>query len=47
VEDKTDREELERRLAQAKRMAASTDAVTEERLQKLAKNLEEQLREPE
>jgi transcriptional regulator NrdR family protein len=47
VEDKTDREELERRLAQAKRMAASTDAVTEERLQKLVKNLEEQLREPE
>jgi len=28
-------------------MAASTDAVTEERLQKLVKNLEEQLREPE
>ena len=33
VEDKTDREELERRLAQAKPMAAvSTDAVTQERL---------------
>jgi len=48
VEDKTDREELERRLAQAKRMAAvSTDAVTQERLQKLVKDLEEQLREPE
>ena len=48
MEDKTDREELERRLAQAKRMAAvSTDAVTQERLQKLVKDLEEQLREPE
>jgi hypothetical protein len=48
AEDETDREELERRLAQAKRMAAvSTDAVTQERLQKLVKDLEEQLREPE
>ena len=48
VEDKTDREELERRLAQAKRMAAvSTDAITQGRLQKLVKDLEEQLQEPE
>jgi hypothetical protein len=48
MDDKSDRKELERRLAQAKRMAALlNDPVTTERLQKLVKDLEEQLREPE
>ena len=48
MDDKSDRKELERRLAQAKRMVALlNDPVTTERLQKLVKDLEEQLREPE
>jgi hypothetical protein len=48
MDDKSDRKELERRLAQAKRMAALlNDPVTTERLEKLVKDLEEQLREPE
>jgi hypothetical protein len=39
------RKELERRLEQAKRMAAMpADAVTNERLRKLVQELEEQLR---
>ena len=45
VAEKSDRRELERRLEQAKRMAAEpTDAVTKERLQRLVHDLEEQLR---
>jgi hypothetical protein len=45
VAEKSDRKELERRLEQAKRMAAEpTDAVTKERLQRLVQELEEQLR---
>jgi hypothetical protein len=43
-----DREELRRRLEQAKRAVAMfIDPVTTERLVKLVKDLEEQLREPE
>ena len=43
----SDRAELQRRLEQAKRAAASlNDPVTTERLLKLVKDLEEQLREP-
>ena len=43
--EKSDRKELERRLEQAKRAAALVnDPVTTERLQKLVKDLEEQLR---
>jgi hypothetical protein len=43
--DKSDRKELERRLAQARRMAAEpTDPLTKERLEKLVRDLEEQLR---
>jgi hypothetical protein len=47
--EKSDRTELERRLEQAKRIAASLpiDDVTNERLQKLAQDLEEQLRKSE
>ena len=45
--EKSDRKELERRLEQAKRMAAIADPVTNERLQKLVQELEEQLRESE
>jgi hypothetical protein len=45
VAEKSDRKELERRLEQAKRMAAQpTDPVTKERLQRLVQELEEQLR---
>ena len=45
MDEKSDRKELERRLAQAKRMVAEpTDAVTRERLQRLVQELEEQLR---
>jgi hypothetical protein len=41
----SDRKELERRLAQARRMAAQhVDSLTKERLQKLVSDLEEQLR---
>jgi hypothetical protein len=43
--EKSDRKELERRLEQARRMAAqSTDSLTKERLEKLIRDLEEQLR---
>jgi hypothetical protein len=48
VDEKRDRKELERRLEQAKRMAAmAADPVTNERLRKLVQELEEQLRESE
>jgi hypothetical protein len=48
VDEKRDRKELERRLEQAKRMAAMpADPVTNERLRKLVQELEEQLRESE
>jgi hypothetical protein len=48
MDEKSDRKELERRLEQAKRMAACpSDAVTDERLQKLVQDLEEQLRKSE
>ena len=41
----SDRKELERRLEQAKRMAAfAGDTVTNERLRKLVQDLEQQLR---
>jgi hypothetical protein len=41
----SDRAELQRRLAQAKRMAAaSSDPLTDERLQRLVRGLQEQLR---
>jgi hypothetical protein len=40
-----DRAELQRRLAQVKRMAAASfDPVTDERLQRLVRALQEQLR---
>jgi DNA-binding ferritin-like protein len=43
--EKSDRKELERRLEQAKRMAAvASDEVTKDRLQNLMQELEEQLR---
>jgi hypothetical protein len=46
--EKSDRKELERRLEQAKRMAAfPSDPITAERLQKLVQELEEQLRKSE
>lgn len=42
--ENSDRKELERRLEQARRMAAHhTDALTQERLEKLIRDLEEQL----
>jgi chromosomal replication initiation ATPase DnaA len=45
MSEKSDRKELERRLEQAKRAASlGNDPVTTERLQKLIKDLEEQLR---
>ena len=48
MKEKSDREELQRRLEQAKRaVALLNDPVTTERLLKLCKDLEEQLREPE
>ena len=47
MNEKRDRKELERRLEQAKRMAATADPVTNERLQKLVQELEEQLRKSE
>ena len=44
----SDRKELERRLEQAKRMGAfASDTVTNERLQKLVQQLEEQLQKSE
>lgn len=43
--DGSDRAELERRLAQARRLAGDAiDALTKERLEKLIRDLEEQLR---
>jgi len=48
MNEKGDRKELGRRLEQAKRaVALLNDPVTTERLLKLVKDLEEQLREPE
>ena len=48
MNEKSDRKELERRLEQAKRaVALLNDPVTTERLLKLVKDLEEQLREAE
>ena len=45
MDEKSEREELQRRLGQAKRMAAVlSDPVTMERLQTLVQQLEEQLR---
>jgi hypothetical protein len=44
----SDRQELERRLAQARRMAAEpSDPLTKERRQDLVRDLEGQLRTPE
>jgi hypothetical protein len=43
--ENSDREELERRLEQARRMASyRTDPLTKERLEKLVRDLEEQLK---
>jgi hypothetical protein len=43
--EKSDRKELERRLAQARRMAKqSFDQLTKERIERLIRDLEEQLR---
>jgi hypothetical protein len=43
--EKSDRKELERRLAQARRMAEEpVDPLTKERLEQLVQDLEEQLR---
>jgi hypothetical protein len=48
MDDKSDRKELELRLEQANRMAAfPSDTVTNERLQTLVQDLEEQLRKSE
>jgi hypothetical protein len=48
MNEKSDRKELERRLEQAKRAAALlNDPLTTERLLKLVKDLEEQIREAE
>jgi hypothetical protein len=48
MSEESDRKELQRRLEQAKRMAALlSDPVTDERLRKLVQDLEEKLREPE
>jgi CRP-like cAMP-binding protein len=48
MNEKSDREELQRRLEQAKRAAALlNDPLTTERLQKLIKDLEERLGEGE
>jgi hypothetical protein len=45
MNEQSDRKELERRLEQARRLAAETiDPLTKERLQKLVFDLEEQLR---
>jgi hypothetical protein len=45
MSEKSDRKELERRLEQARRMAAEqTDPLTKERLAKLIGDLQEQLR---
>jgi len=45
--DDSERKELERRLEQAKRMAAFPSDTVTERLQKLVQDLEEQLRKSE
>jgi hypothetical protein len=42
--DKDDRKELERRMEHARRMAAGADPLTKERLEKLIRDIEEQLR---
>jgi hypothetical protein len=42
--EKSDRKELERRVEQARRMAAGADPLTKERLEKLIRDIEEQLR---
>jgi hypothetical protein len=48
MDEKSEREELQRRLGQAKRLAAvPSDPVTMERLEKLVQRLEEQLRKSE
>jgi predicted GTPase len=48
MDEKSDRKELERRLKQAKRaVALLNDPVTTERLLKLVKDLEDQLRQAE
>jgi hypothetical protein len=48
MNEESDRKELQRRLEQAKRMAALPfDPVTDERMQKLVQDLEEQLRKSE
>jgi predicted GTPase len=48
MNEKSDRKELERRLEQAKRaVALLNDPVTTERLQKLVRDLEERLSDPE
>ena len=48
MDEKSDRDELQRRMGQAKRLAAFlSDPVTMERLQKLVQQLEEQLRKSE
>jgi hypothetical protein len=45
MDDRRDREELEQRLAQVRRvMAVALDPLTTERLAKLIEDLEEQLR---
>ena len=48
MDEKSGREELQRRLGQAKRVGAvPSDPVTMERLEKLVQQLEEQLRKSE
>jgi hypothetical protein len=48
MDEKNEREELQRRLGQAKRLAAApSDPVTTERLERLVQQLEEQLRKSE
>ncbi len=45
MSEKSDRKELERRLAQARRMAKQPfDQLTKERIERLIRDLEEQLR---
>ena len=47
MNQQSDRKELERRLEQARRLSSeANDDVTKERMQKLIRDLEEQLREP-
>jgi hypothetical protein len=42
--ENSDRKELERRLEQARRVAPNVDALTRERIEKLIRDLEEQLK---